>query len=145
MEISISSSFQTWRVGNNTQPSLVSITGVQDLCLEAIDDEVSLKNCDSDKLGQQWLLYPDGTIRTREDSYGCLAFENLTSTRVFVLTCGFGPSSERWLFTSRRTLFNERTNLVIDVEEMNTNEKQIVVRRFGGSSSQMWQISHLSS
>nr|BAV60251.1 ricin homolog [Euphorbia tirucalli] len=144
LETSISSSFQTWRVDNSTRPRLASIIGFNSLCLQATENAVWVAECDSSNERQQWLLYPDGTIRPKQNSNGCLSYNNLVDGKVVVLTCWLGPSSQRWLFSDSGTILNERVNLVMDVKRSDPSLKEIIVWKATGNPNQNWEISPLA-
>ncbi|WCJ21967.1 Beta-galactoside-specific lectin 1 [Euphorbia peplus] len=145
LHTSVSSSFQTWRVGNDTKPRLVSISGFRGLCMQAKNNAVWIEECESSKNGgKHWLIYPDGTIRPQKNPNGCLSYHNLVNRRIVVLFCGLGPSSQRWLFTENGTILNERSNLVMDVKGSDPSLKEIIVYPATGKPNQKWNVIPLS-
>ncbi|WCJ33713.1 Beta-galactoside-specific lectin 3 [Euphorbia peplus] len=145
LHASISSSFQTWRVGNDTKPRLVTITGYKGLCMKAKNDEVWVEECESTGGGgKRWLLYPDGTIRPEKNPNGCLSYDNLVDRRIVILFCGLAPSSQRWSFTGSGTILNKRSNLVMDVRGSDPSLKEIIVYSPTGNPNQRWKLIPLS-
>ncbi|WCJ33728.1 Beta-galactoside-specific lectin 3 [Euphorbia peplus] len=137
LESNTFSSFQTWRVNNNTHPSLVTIIGMNSLCLQVTGNAVWVEACHEAKLGQQWYTYPDGTIRPLQNQSECLTYN--IDKLVVTMTCGHEPSRERWLFTQSGTILNEKDKVVIDVKSSRPSLKEIIVYRANGGANQRWR------
>ncbi|WCJ21968.1 Beta-galactoside-specific lectin 1 [Euphorbia peplus] len=145
LHTSVSSSFQTWRVGNDTNPRLVLITGLRGLCLQTKDNAVWIEDCESSNNAEKnWLLYPDGTIRPQQNPNGCVSY-NPVNRRIITLFCGLEPTSQRWLFTENGTLLNERANLVMDVARSDPSLKEISLYGYTGNANQKWEVIPLPS
>ncbi|WCJ33721.1 Beta-galactoside-specific lectin 3 [Euphorbia peplus] len=140
LETNIFSSYQTWRVGNDTNPSLVSIIGMNTLCLQVLDNVVWVEECASSNLGQRWLLYSDGTIRPQQNTETCISYDSVSSNIISVMYCGLHPSSERWFFTQSGTILNKRDNVVMDVARSKPSLKRIIVYAAHGGANQRWEI-----
>ncbi|XVE96509.1 hypothetical protein REPUB_Repub02eG0228600 [Reevesia pubescens] len=126
---------QAWYASNDTNPSVTTIVGYNNLCLLASGSRVWLKECMSDDAEQQWAIYPDGTIRPQKNRNGCLKYKDWDL--VIVETCD-GWNEERWRFQSRGTILNLATDMVMDVKDTGATLLEITVNNFNNQPSQTW-------
>ncbi|XP_057251164.1 abrin-a [Beta vulgaris subsp. vulgaris] len=107
---------QVWLPTNITKPTVTYIVGNQSLCLTQNGvDTVWMLLCRQRISDERWALYPDGTIRPKENQKLCLKYED-GNLLITLGTCG-GWSDERWLFQGDGTILHLATGSVIDVIE----------------------------
>nr|XP_010906312.1 ricin-like [Elaeis guineensis] len=133
----VHASRQSWLPSNNTKPFVTTIVGLGGLCMQANGEEPWLEECVNDKIGQQWAIYPDGTIRPQQDQTNCLA---RNSTRRILIHYCYPTSTHRWLLRNDGTILNFYQGLVMDVADSDPSLRSIIVSEYTGSPSQQWFI-----
>jgi len=128
---------QGWLATNNTQDLVTRIVGFStDLCLYGRygNGEVWMGECGRNKW-EQWVSYPDGSIRPNQDHDFCLTCEN---DHVFILSCSAGRSSQRWMFKEDGTILNLFSGMVMEVKISDPSLYQIIMRPPSGNPNQKW-------
>ncbi|XP_057965525.1 ricin-like [Malania oleifera] len=135
------SSRQGWLATNDSNPFVRTIVGFQDLCMQANGNTVWLEECVDQKAEQQWVLYPDRSIRPNQNRDLCLSYyENQIEdlTIVNIASCSSASSLERWIFRNDGTILNLYLGLVMDVRGSDPSFHQIIMYPSTGNPNQKW-------
>ena len=131
---------QGWLLGNNTAPIVTPIIGFRDLCLQSnYGNTVWIEECVSNKITQEWAIYPDGTIRPNGNKDNCLTWESYPRGQNVVIDPCDGGAGQRWTFTIDGSISNLAIGYVVDVKRSNLNLRQIIVYPFYNTANQIWR------
>ncbi|KAM7265397.1 hypothetical protein ACFE04_003080 [Oxalis oulophora] len=130
-------STQSWSIGNKIPILERVIIGLNDLCLFTHDDIVWLVEC-SPGHDQKWALYPDGTIRTKENQKHCLVVTKSSTDRLVITADCSGSYNERWIFENSGNIKNLHHNMVLDVKGSDPSLEQIIILPSRGTLNQIW-------
>ncbi|XP_038884101.1 seed lectin-like [Benincasa hispida] len=133
---------QGWRVGNYVEPIIGSIIGLEQMCLEATNNNTNmwLENCVLNKAEQYWAVYSDGSIRVNSERNLCVTSSSDRSSALIVIDECNGTANQRWNFKADGTIFNLKTKLVVDVERAMVSLKRIILFRKTGNPNQDWGL-----
>ncbi|XP_052195124.1 abrin-a-like [Diospyros lotus] len=137
----IYASRQGWLATNNTRDLVTSIVGFRDLCLQGnySNRDVWVAACQRNNLQQQWVSYPDSSIRPSERQDHCLTSNNHDQGRNIIITsCSPGWASQRWMFTEDGYILNLFNGMVMAVPNSDPSRRQIVIWPPTGNPDQKW-------
>ncbi|KAI8548689.1 hypothetical protein RHMOL_Rhmol07G0293500 [Rhododendron molle] len=141
LETNIHAARQGWRVGETVNPTVTTIIGFTDLCMQANSNENSgvwLESCVDGRQQQQWALYGDGTVRVHSNRDLCLSSNShFSSALIIILRCQ-GWGNQRWVFNADGTILNPNAKLVMDVKDSNVSLRQIILYQPTGNANQQW-------
>ncbi|KAG5543116.1 hypothetical protein RHGRI_016012 [Rhododendron griersonianum] len=141
VETNVHAARQGWRVvGEEVNPTVTTIIGLNDLCMQANNDNsrVWLESCVDSSQQQQWALYGDGTIRVNSNHNLCLTSDGHSSLDVIIILRCQGWADQRWVFKSDGTILNPNTKLVMDVKDSDVSLHQIILYQPTGNPNQRW-------
>ncbi|KAE9452362.1 hypothetical protein C3L33_15736, partial [Rhododendron williamsianum] len=140
VETNIHAASQGWRVVEEVYPTVTTIMGFNDLCMQANNDNtrVWLESCVDSRQQQQWALYGDGTIRVNSDHNLCLTSDGHSSLDVIIVRRCQGWGNQRWVFHTDGTILNPNAKLVMDVRQSDVSLKQIILYQPTGNPNQRW-------
>ncbi|KAK9136058.1 hypothetical protein Syun_015388 [Stephania yunnanensis] len=116
------SSFQTWKATNKLTPIYVFIHGKNNQCISYENGyRVYTETCNSQASNQEWILFPDGTIRPIEWLDGCIEIASLSSAANTISIqagrCSESPELHKWVFSHDGAIRNWKSQKVIDASE----------------------------
>lgn len=131
---------QGWRPGNDTSSFVTSISGYSDLCMEAQgNNNMWLASCDNNKEEQKWALYPDGSVRPKQNTNKCLTSEDhKQGATIVMMDCSNAWASQRWVFKNDGTIYSLSDDMVMDVKNSDPSLKQFILWPWTGNDNQMW-------
>ncbi|KAF7113331.1 hypothetical protein RHSIM_RhsimUnG0137100 [Rhododendron simsii] len=129
VETNIHAASQGWRVVEEVYPTVTTIIGFNDLCMQTNNDNtrVWLESCVDRRQQQQWALYGDGTIRVNSDHNLCLTSDGHSSSDVIIVLRCQGWGNQRWVFHTDGTILNPNAKLVMDVRRSDVSLRQIIL------------------
>ncbi|KAG7013862.1 hypothetical protein SDJN02_24031, partial [Cucurbita argyrosperma subsp. argyrosperma] len=133
---------QSWRVGNYVWPIVGSIIGLEETCLESMDNnaKVWLEKCVEKKAEQYWAVYSDGSIRVNSSRNFCVSAASDSPGGLITITNCNGSSKQRWVFMADATILNPKSGLVMEVEGSQVSRNKIILYPIKGRSSQQWTL-----
>nr|AFO70213.1 ricin B lectin domain protein II [Camellia sinensis] len=103
------------------------------------ENNVGLGDCVSNQTDQKWAIYPDGSIRPQQNQDVCVTSNNhFQGTNIIIVSCSYGWSSQRWVFTNDGAILNLYNGMVMDVKDSNPILQQIILWPFNGNPNQKW-------
>ncbi|XP_050219341.1 ricin-like [Mercurialis annua] len=138
VETNVYAARQSWLPGNNTQPFITTIVGLNYLCLQATGNRVWLEKCENNKAGQEWALYGDGTIRPKQNQEDCVTNDAKEQGLVKLFSYNYASPAQRWVFDSDGVIWSLFYGMVLDVKDNDPSLKQIITSPFNGQDNQRW-------
>ena len=139
VETNIHAARQGWS-GGDVEPTVTSIMGYKDMCLQANNDNtrVWLESCEKGKQQQRWAFYSDGTIRVNSSRNLCLTSDGHSSGVVIIILECQGWGNQRWVFKNDGSILNPNAKLVMDVKNNDVSLHLIILSAPTGNLNQQW-------
>ncbi|KGN45978.1 seed lectin [Cucumis sativus] len=142
VEVNKFTTSQGWRVGNYVKPIIGSIIGMEEMCLEATNNNTNmwLEKCVKNKAEQYWAVYSDGSIRVNRKRNLCVSSSSNRSGALLIIDECKGTSNQRWNFLANGTILNPETKKVVDVYGSMVSAKRIILYPKTGLANQQWTL-----
>lgn len=142
VEVNKFTTSQGWRVGNYVEPLTGSIIGLEEMCLEATNNNTNvwLEKCVKNKAEQYWAVYGDGSIRVNSKRNLCVSSSSNRILALIIIEECNGTSNQRWNFLANGAILNPETKMVMDVYRFMVSRKKNILYRKTGERNQEWAL-----